>query len=112
MNLVIEDFSDVRQVFVAGKIDSRMAPEFEEALDGAIRSEPKHLIVNLKDVDYLSSAGLRTILRIAKRLEKQNRKLAFVGAKDLVVEVIRLTGVDTIFPLCTTTQEAREKLTS
>ena len=112
MNLVIEDFNDVRQVFVAGKIDSRMSPEFEEALDGAIQGEPKHLILNLKDVDYLSSAGLRTILRIAKRLEKMERKLAFVGAQELVAEVIRLTGVDRIFPLCTTTQEARERLTA
>ena len=111
MNLVTEDFNDVRQVFVAGKIDSRMAPEFEEALDKALHGEPKHLIVNLKDVDYLSSAGLRCILVIAKRLEKMDRKLAFVGAQDPVVEVIKLTGVDRIFPLCATTQEARDKLT-
>jgi anti-anti-sigma factor len=68
--------------------------------------------VNLKDVDYLSSAGLRSILVIAKRLDRNNRKLAFVGARELVAEVIRLTGVDTIFPLCATTQEAREKLTA
>jgi anti-anti-sigma factor len=112
MDLVTEDLNDVRQVFVAGKIDSRMAPEFEEALDEAIRGEPKHLIVNLKDVDYLSSAGLRSILRIAKRLDKVERKLAFVGARELVAEVIRLTGVDSIFPICATPQEARERLTA
>ncbi len=112
MKLAIEDFNDVRQVFAAGKINSIMAPEFETALDEAISGEPKHLIVNLKDVDYLSSAGLRSILRIAKRLDKNNRKLAFVGAQELVAEVIRLTGVDSIFPLCDTTQEAREKLTA
>ena len=112
MNLVIEDFDDVRQVMVAGKINSLMAPEFEKALDEAIQGEPKHLIVNLKDVDYLSSAGLRCIILIAKRLDKKNRKLAFVGARESVAEVIRLTGVDRIFPLCDTTQEAREKLTA
>jgi anti-anti-sigma factor len=110
MNLVIEEFNDVRQVLVEGKINSLMAPEFEKALDEAIQGEPKHLIVNLKDVDYLSSAGLRSILLIAKRLDKMGRKLAFVGARELVAEVIRLTGVDSIFPLCATTQEAREKL--
>ena len=112
MNMVIEDFNDVRQVFAEGKINSLMAPEFEDALNEAIDGEPKHLIVNLKDVEYLSSAGLRSILRIAKRLEKKQRKLAFVGARELVAEVIRLTGVDSIFPLCATTQEALEKLTA
>jgi anti-anti-sigma factor len=112
MNVVMEDFNDVRQVLVAGKINSLLAPEFEKALEEAIAGEPKHLIVNLKDVDYLSSAGLRTILRIAKRLDRNNKKLAFVGAKELVAEVIRLTGVDSIFPLCATTLEAREKLTA
>lgn len=112
MKLAIEEFNDARQVFVAGKINSLMAPEFEKALDEAICGEPKHLIVNLKDVDYLSSAGLRCILVIARRLDKNKRKLAFVGAQELVVEVIRLTGVDKIYPLCATTQEAREKLTA
>jgi anti-anti-sigma factor len=112
MNLVTEDLNDVRQVLAAGKINSLMAPEFEKALEEAIQGEPKHLIVNLKDVDYLSSAGLRTILRIAKRLEKNNKKLAFVGAQELVAEVIRLTGVDRVFPLCSTTQEAVDKLTA
>ena len=112
MNVVMEDFNDVRQVLVAGKINSLAAPEFERALEEAIQGEAKHLIVNLKDVDYLSSAGLRSIIRIAKRLEKIGRKLAFVEARELVAEVIRLTGVDTIFPLCATTQEAIEKLTA
>jgi len=112
MNLVIEDFNDVRQVMVAGKINSLIALEFEKALDEAIQGEPKHLIVNLKDVDYLSSAGLRSILVVAKRLEKKEKRLAFVGARELVADVVRLTGVDRIFPLCATTEEAREKLTA
>jgi len=112
MNLVTEEFNDVRQVMVEGKINSQSAPEFEKSLGEAIQGEPKHLIVNLRDVEYLSSAGLRSILRIAMRLDKQSRKLAFVGARELVAEVIRLTGVDSIFPLCATTQEARERLTA
>jgi anti-anti-sigma factor len=112
MDVIIEDFTDARQVFVSGKINSLMASEFENALNEAIGGEPKHLIVNLKDVEYLSSAGLRSILVIAKRLDKKNKKLAFVGARELVADVIRLMGVDRIFPLCATTQEAREKLTA
>lgn len=112
MNVVVEDFIDVRQVSLEGKINSLTAPELEKALDEAICGEPKHLILNLKDVDYLSSAGVRSILVIAKRLDKKQRKLAFAGAQELVAQVIRLTGVDRIFPLCATTQEAREKLTA
>ena len=112
MNLVTEEFNEVRQVLVEGKINSLLAPEFEKALGESICGEPKHLIVNLTDVDYLSSAGLRSILVIAKRLDKMGRKLAFVGARELVADVIRLTGVDSLFPLCATTQEAREKLTA
>ena len=112
MNLVMEDLGDVRQVLAAGRINSLAAPEFEQALGEAIEGEPKHLIVNLTEVEYLSSAGLRCILRIAKRLDKSSKKLAFVGAREVVADVIRLTRVDTIFPLCATTGEAREKLTA
>jgi anti-anti-sigma factor len=112
MNVVVEDFTDVRQASLEGKINSLVAPELEKALDASIAGEPKHLIVNLQAVEYLSSAGLRSILVIAKRLDKKQRKLAFVGARELVVDVIRLTGVDRVFPLCATTQEAVEKLTA
>ena len=112
MKVIIEEFGEVRQARVEGKINSLTAPEFEIELERALLGEPKHLIVNLAQVDFLSSAGLRSILRIAKRLEKKELKLAFAGAQELVADVIRLTGVDKIFPLCATTREAREKLTA
>lgn len=110
MRVIIEEFGEVRQARVDGKINSLTAPEFEIELERALLGEPKHLIVNLAQVDFLSSAGLRSILRIAKRLEKKELKLAFAGAGDLVAEVIRISGVDSLFPLCTTPQEARERL--
>ncbi len=105
-----EDFGDVREARVEGKINSLTAPDFEKALEEAIQGDPKNLVVNLEGVNFLSSAGLRSILRIAKRLERQNRSIAFAGAQDLVAEVIHLSGVDRLFPLCATTQEARERL--
>jgi anti-anti-sigma factor len=110
MNVIIEEFGEVRQARVEGKVNSLTAPEFEIELERALQGEPKHLIVNLAQVDFLSSAGLRSILRIAKRLEKKEMKLAFAGARDLVAEVIRISGVDSLFPLCTTPHEARERL--
>ena len=45
MNVVMEDFTDVRQVLVAGKSNSILEPELEKALDDAVQGEPKHLIV-------------------------------------------------------------------
>jgi anti-anti-sigma factor len=110
MKVIIEEFGEVRQARVEGKINSLTAPEFEIELERALQGEPKHLIVNLAQVDFLSSAGLRSILRIAKRLEKKELKLAFAGAGDLVAEVIRISGVDSLFPLCTTPREASERL--
>ncbi len=110
MKVVGEDFGDVREARVEGKINSLTAPDFEIALEQAIQGEPKNLIVNLAEVSFLSSAGLRSILRIAMRLEKADKTMAFAGAQDLVAEAVRLSGVHKLFPLCATTQEAREKL--
>lgn len=110
MKVISEDFGDIREARVEGKINSLTAPDFEIALEQAIQGEPKNLIVNLEGVSFLSSAGLRSILRIAKRLEKNDKTIAFAGARDLVAEVIRLSGVHKLFPLCATTQEARERL--
>ena len=110
MRVTAEELEEVREARVEGKINSLTAPDFEKALEQAILGEPKNLIVNLEEVSFLSSAGLRSILRIAKRLEREDKTIAFAGASDLVAEVIRMSGVDRLFCIYGTTTEAREGL--
>ena len=64
-----------------GRLDSATAFVFEE----------KVLILDLKNVEYISSAGLRVILK-AQKLMKSHGKMKITGANAMVMEVFDITG--------------------
>lgn len=49
-------------VAVSGEVDSATAPELEETLQDLVASGKKHLVINLKDVSFMSSAGLKALI--------------------------------------------------
>ena len=73
-----------------GRLDSATAFVFEENLLESI-SEAKVLILDLKNVEYISSAGLRVILK-AQKLMKSHGKMKITGANAMIMEVFDITG--------------------
>ena len=90
-----------------GRIDSTTARAFQEALETAIKDGNDGLILDLEEVSYISSAGLRVILIIAKTLQKDNRKLAVCALVESIVEVFKISGFDKIIPIYSTKAEAQ-----
>ena len=75
---------------VSGRLDTTTAPELEAALDEVLENT-KELIFNLENLEYISSAGLRVILKAQKSMNtKGSMKLA--GVNDSIVEVFDITG--------------------
>lgn len=89
---------------VAGRIDTITAPVAElEALDklGAAAS----LALDLAELEYISSAGLRILLRLAKEARRAKKGFALVGVQGLVREVLEESGMDELFTVVATTAE-------
>jgi anti-anti-sigma factor len=57
-------------VLVKGRMDAVTAPEFEKNMLDFISKGEKTFVINLVDLDYISSAGLRSILALAKKLKE------------------------------------------
>ena len=95
---------------VNGRLDAMSAPEFEKSVLEQVESGTDNLIVDLSQVDYISSAGLRSILVIAKKLRSKAGELAVAGLKDTVKEVFEISGFNTILPLFDTVSQALEKV--
>ncbi len=81
---------------IEGRIDGVTAREFEEAVTSAIPEGGSPVICDLSSVSYVSSAGLRSILVIAKRLSKANASFSVSGLTGSVAEVFRISGFDKI----------------
>lgn len=77
-------------VGVSGRLDSITAPELETFLMNNV-SDISELILDLKDLDYTSSAGLRVFLKIHKMMLSQG-KLIIENVKPDVMEVLEITG--------------------
>lgn len=86
-------------ISVKGRMDAVSAPEFEQKLGDWIDAGESNFVIDLSEVDYISSAGLRSILVIAKRLKANNGQLMLSALQDAVKEVFEISGFSSIIPI-------------
>ena len=93
-----------RVVAPAGRIDTTTAPALERHLESLLAAQERRLIVDLSGVDYISSAGLRVMLALARRMRDSGGALALCGVGGAVQQVFELAGFLPLFTVC----ESRE----
>ena len=77
-------------VYISGRIDAATALELDRNLQASLNGV-NDLTVDLADLEYISSAGLRTLLKIQKRMDKQGA-MRIRNIRDNVREVLDMTG--------------------
>lgn len=78
------------ELILAGWLDTQTAPQLGTAL-GELDSTITSLVLNLKELEYISSAGLRQIVAAHK---KMNGNLTIKNVSDEIMDVFRMTGFD------------------
>jgi len=92
-------------VSVTGRVDAVTAPEFEKGLSALIAGGDHLLVLNLNGLEYISSAGLRSILITAKQLKAKDGKVLFAGLKGPVKDVFKISGFGSLFKIFETEEE-------
>ena len=77
-------------LIVSGRLDTQTAPELENELDNVL-SGLKELIFDMTNLEYVSSAGLRVILKAQKAMNAQG-SMKLTGVNDSIMEVFDITG--------------------
>lgn len=86
---------DVLQLNVQGKIDATSAGEFQNSvLRAFIKS--KNIVINLEQVPYMSSAGLRALVLGTKTAQAKSGSLIVINVQPAVMEVFRYSGMNKI----------------
>ena len=75
---------------VVGRLDTQTAPELEKELDSIV-SGLKELTFDMTGLEYVSSAGLRVILKAQKIMNSQG-SMKLIGVNDSIMEVFDITG--------------------
>ena len=86
-------------VRVEGRLDIATSPEFEKSGAAFMEEGHKKIILDFSGLEYISSAGLRSILSIAKKLKGGGGSLSLCGLTGLVKEVFDLSGFDSFLPI-------------
>ena len=97
-------------VSVTERIDAVTAPEFEKGLLALMAGGDYTLVLNLTGLEYISSAGLRSILSTAKQLKTKNGKMLFTGLRGPVKDVFKISGFGSIFKIFETEEEALRQI--
>ena len=82
---------DGAEILMEGRLDSNTAPQTEELLKGQAEQYDK-LILNLAGLEYISSAGLRTLKVLHLYMVKKGGRLVLKNAGKTVMEVFEMTG--------------------
>ena len=91
MDLNVELIENKLYIHISGRLDTNTAPDLENAIKTNLL-DSKELNLDLKDLDYISSAGLRLILVMHKNMSNKKGKLTVLYPKDDVMEVFDMTG--------------------
>jgi anti-anti-sigma factor len=95
---------------ITGRMDATTAPELEKGLMALVDGGEKRLLIDLKNLQYISSAGLRTILALAKRLKLTQGSLVFANLQGHVAEVFRISGFYSLFTICDSVEAGLDQL--
>lgn len=112
MEVKRNDENGVTLISLHGRFDAAAAPDAESALKDFINEEPNRVVLDLADVEYISSGGLRVIIMLAKALEKTGGALRLCALSPFVSEVFELTNLDKRYTLCETRDDALASLTN
>ena len=80
-------------LIVSGRMDAESAPQFEEKCGACIAQGLTVLVVDLGELTYISSMGLRSFISVAKALQERGGALRICRLKGLVKQVFEITGL-------------------
>lgn len=86
-------------VDVVGKLDTQTAGSAMDQLQQYLGVDKGNLLINLSGLDFVSSSGLRVILRAAKQVRASGGNMKVCGARGVVKEVLEISGFDSLLDL-------------
>lgn len=96
MELSSSQQDDVTIVKIVGSVDALTAGEATTFFDNEVKQGHVKLITDLSDVEYMSSAGLRTLLTTLKQVRQSEGDLRIAGAQENVRKVLEMAGLTSI----------------
>ena len=106
MEITVRNENTVTVVSVTGSIDGFTSDEVLNSLEEQIQAGARKLVLDLCGVDFISSAGLRSILQAQKSLRQAAGDMRMSSSQERVMRVLKLSGYTSIFKIFEDTDTA------
>jgi anti-sigma B factor antagonist len=108
LSLTTRETQGALVVDVAGEIDVYTSPKLRERLVGLVNDGAMNLVVNLEDVEFIDSTGLGVLVGVLKRIRTRGGSLGLVCHQDALLRVFTITGLEKVFSIYASTDEATQ----
>lgn len=106
LTVELETINDVLVFICSGRVDSNTAQSLQATVIGRIQEGADHVVMDLADTKYISSAGLRVILMAGKQIKAAGGTFVLCGMQPSVRDVFEVTGFLRLFTVTETRDEA------
>ncbi len=104
--------NEILIIAINGRLDAATAPIADETIKKTLEENTNRLLFDLSALEYLSSGGLRIILRTAKEMRRKEGKVALAGLNQYVNEIFEVSGFNALIPIKETVEEGLKDLAS
>lgn len=109
MEMTVHDEDGLTRISLAGKLDLKGAEQIDLKFSALASSRPR-VAIDLTDVDYIASMGVRTLMMSGRAAAKRGNKVVIFGACENVHKVITTCGLDEVIPMTADWDSARAQL--
>jgi anti-sigma B factor antagonist/stage II sporulation protein AA (anti-sigma F factor antagonist) len=106
LQIDLEEIEERILLRLEGRIDAISAPTLEKKLRQLIDEQRLFLLLDLTQVDYVSSAGLRVLLAMSKKVHGKQGYLVLFSLQEEVAAIFKMAGFDRILSICQNETEA------
>jgi len=107
---VTEDRSFSRTVHLDGRLDNETAEDLDMEVDKLVRSPANVIVFDLNALEYISSAGLRSIFRAQRAMAERSGRIVLVHARPQVLKVFEIVRAADLAAIFTSIEELDEYL--
>jgi anti-anti-sigma factor len=106
MNITQQQQDGIINLAISGRLDAVSAVEADKEFSKVLDAGHDRLLINLSELNYISSAGLRVLLVVAKRIQQNGGKVVLTALTPNVKEVFEISGFSSIFKIFETDEDA------
>ena len=106
LTLETDNTQDITVMKVKGRVDSDTAPQFDSVLSKLIGDNRGKIVLNMHEVEFLSSAGLRAMVKALKGAQSCGGNLHLASVSQPIEVILRTVGMLQMFKMFSTSEEA------